>query len=61
MIHAPHDEGVREAGGVHPTLLSVSQVLAKLGLRASIIGVQDIIIHSIDLGGETRGWHLTID
>ena len=50
-----------EASSIHPTLLLVSRVLARLGLRVFIIGARSVMVHGVDLGRETRDWDIAID
>ncbi len=46
---------------IHPSLLSVAEILSKLGLKVFVIGARSIIIHGVDLGRETREWDIVID
>ncbi|MCE4601388.1 MAG: hypothetical protein F7C38_07520 [Desulfurococcales archaeon] len=48
-------------GGIHRSLLQVSEILAKLGLRVFVIGARSAIVHGVDLGRETRDWDIAVD
>ena len=44
-----------------PSLIAVSRILGRVGVKVFIIGARSLIIHGVNLGRETRDWDVTID
>ena len=44
--------GGGETDSIHSTLLLVSRVLARLGLRVFIIGARSVMVHGVDWVGK---------
>ena len=55
------EENVEKAIGLSSTLILLSRILSRLGLRVFLVGARSIMIHGVNLGRETRGWDVIVD